>query len=176
VLHYRARLQLAPTLREAPPAPRAPSSFEHQIPIIYDGKTLFHGPSFRTIISVRGVAADAAEASLRDRRALGWQDLELAADPVVIDGALQLAVLWSRYVMSADTLPLHVAAFRRYRAQPPRGDTRAVLRRVDVQSSHTCCDVAFLSSTGELIAELVGIHCYVRGDRAASTQRQAHAV
>jgi hypothetical protein len=135
VVHYRAVVDLA----ETRPTPGAfPGSnglsagtYSHPIAEAYD-KFLFHGPSFRGIDEIVGISEEGIVGWVRSGGpgALGldggWQ-----TDPIAIDSALQLVLLWVRDKVGAAALPNIVREYRQYRAFPDRVAVHIQLARIN---------------------------------------------
>ncbi|MDW7772813.1 MAG: SDR family NAD(P)-dependent oxidoreductase [Desulfobulbaceae bacterium] len=81
----------------------------------YD-RWLFHGPLFRCIRKIEGISDDAMEALLTPSSPLhnlaGRPESHWIADPVVLDGGLQMALLWARSRFDITVLPSGFKAVR----------------------------------------------------------------
>jgi hypothetical protein len=123
--YYRASILLGDRLPEAPAA--VPEFPEPLRPYPVDAETayrkwLFHGPVFQCIERIEGfseaaiaVAARASSpaACLPTARAASWP-----VDPVLLDGGLQLALLWVRAVHDLTGLPSRIEEMRIYAFDP----------------------------------------------------------
>jgi acyl transferase domain-containing protein/NAD(P)H-dependent flavin oxidoreductase YrpB (nitropropane dioxygenase family)/NADP-dependent 3-hydroxy acid dehydrogenase YdfG len=103
--HYRARLRPAgPSL--PPPAPlRGSEPFPLELAEAQD-RWLFHGPALRGIASIEAFGADGIDATLTasNPAALGVTG-DWTLDPVVVDSAFQLVILWARARLDRTPLP-----------------------------------------------------------------------
>jgi hypothetical protein len=133
---------------------------------VYDGRVLFHGPSFQAIRGLDGVSGEGMTGTLAGSRDLGWKDDHWSTDPAALDGALQLAVLWSRHVLGGGTLPMAIETCRSYAKGLSDGPLRAVVRRRAVHDRRAVCDVALARADGHVVAELVGVETVLRPDLA----------
>lgn len=124
---------------------------------LYDGESLFHGPRFHSVRSLRGVSEHGAEAIVAGVRALEWSGEHWPLDPAAIDGALQLALVWAQEVLGAATLPMAVAECRVYRSGPVDDTVRCVLRGRKVHSTGARCDAALIDADGAVRLELLGV-------------------
>src|SRR5262249_28612244 len=80
------------------------------------------------------------------------------ADPLVLDGAFQLLILWSQEHRGVANLPCLLARYRQYRPFPPGGARAlALVRRVTEASART--DIDLTDEEGALIARLEGYEC-----------------
>ena len=128
---------------------------------------LFHGRSFAAIEGLDVLGSAGCTARLRGRRELGWPDDAWAIDPVIVDGGLQLAILWA----SAQGLPLVLPQrIGRMVLHRPFGDggLHCRLAAHPVSDKRVDYDIAFETADGTLIAELAGVEFYVAGSGADS--------
>lgn len=128
---------------------------------------LFHGRSFAAIEALDVLGTAGCTARLRGLRELGWPDDAWAIDPAIVDGGLQLAILWA----SANGLPL-VLPQRIGRVvlhRPFGGDAlHCRLAAHPVSDKRVDYDIAFETADGTLVAELAGVEFYVAGSGADS--------
>jgi hypothetical protein len=93
-----------------------------------------------------------------------------------LDGALQLALLWSAHVHGLASLPTRIESLRWFE----RGGTetgispsslRAILTRRESSGNRTLSDVLLVDELGDSIAELCGVetHALPRRSKAASS-------
>ncbi|MBX7165577.1 MAG: SDR family NAD(P)-dependent oxidoreductase [Pirellulales bacterium] len=106
-----------PEVPEAPNLPRIESAFPLPVPEAYE-RWLFHGPILQAIIELRGLDPSGVDAvfapgnvehCLGGARPAGW-----LIDPVILDAAPQLGMLWSRAVHDTSPLPNRVAVYHRF--------------------------------------------------------------
>ena len=128
---------------------------------------LFHGRSFAAIEALDLLGSAGCTARLRGLRELGWPDDAWAIDPVIVDGGLQLAILWA----NANGLPLVLPQrIGRVVLHRPFGDDvlRCRLAAHPVSDKRVDYDIAFETTDGTLVAELSGVEFYVAGSGADS--------
>ena len=128
---------------------------------------LFHGRSFAAIEGLDVLGSAGCTARLRGLRELGWPDEAWAIDPVIVDGGLQLAILWA----SAQGLPLVLPQrIGRMVLHRPFGDggLHCRLAAHPVSDKRVDYDIAFETADGTLVAELAGVEFYVAGSGADS--------
>ncbi|HWC27024.1 MAG TPA: SDR family NAD(P)-dependent oxidoreductase, partial [Solirubrobacteraceae bacterium] len=172
--HYRAAVDARPrgAAPVAPPAARAPDALDDLSPFAMDvaeayERYLFHGPLFQGIVAIEGMDVRGARALLRpslpsacvrDASAEAW-----LLDPVLVDCALQIQVIWARIHWDVTPLPTQIASLRRLRPLPaasPHPDSGANLVRVELRirpdSSSPLCraDHLFSDTRGRPIATL----------------------
>jgi hypothetical protein len=165
-LHYSATADL---LEVAPTAPRARST--PKLPafdgVIYDGHTLFHGPAFQVVDSVDGASDEAFTAIFSGVSAKGWPG-SFRTDPAVVDGALQLALLWTERALGGASLPMGCASVQIWRPGPVSGPVRAILHGRKAGADKGVCDIALLDESGLAIVDLRGVETVRRpGEPAA---------
>jgi hypothetical protein len=173
-LHYAATVTMSPEPPVAPAAAEAPK-VERFGSIVYDGHVLFHGPKFQVIRQVDGVSRDGAVGALAGGRAAGWPGEPWRTDPALLDGGLQLAVLWARQVLGGASLPMAVGEYRTYAGGLAEGPIRCVVHGKQVHDARAVCDVAFIGADGALVAEMLGVETVLRPGETKSTAAPAQA-
>lgn len=126
------------------------------------GVLLFHGPHFHAIESVRSCTRGGAVATVRTAPPPSeWMTdaprTEWLADPLAIDAALQLGIVWSRTQTGAPCLPALCGEYRQFRSAFPRGELTAVLSISQAVRNKLVADVAFLTTDESVVAELTGV-------------------
>ena len=86
----------------------------------------------------------------------GWQ-----TDPALLDGGLQLALLWTEKALGGHSLPTGVESLTIHSRGLPHGATKVMLQAREANGDKGVCDVTFTSDDGELIAELRGVTTHV---------------
>jgi hypothetical protein len=125
------------------------------------GHLLFHGPDFRVIRSLEGVAPEGSSALLCGTRDVGWTGGPWQTDPAALDGGLQLAILWGVRALGKPTLPTRVGAFVRHRESTLEGPIRCSLQSRALSTYRTVCDIFFSGADGSLLAELREVEMHV---------------
>jgi hypothetical protein len=132
---------------------------------IYTGRTLFHGPAFHVIDDIT-VSEHGLDAVLRGVRSVEWPNEPWASDPALMDGALQLALLWTERQLGGPSLP---TAIGRVHILESPGEGRHTARLVGRRTTSNLveCDVSIRSSNGSIVARIEGIetHRFVRRRR-----------
>ncbi|MEM7201409.1 MAG: SDR family NAD(P)-dependent oxidoreductase, partial [Planctomycetota bacterium] len=168
---YEATVELAAT-RPAPPAPsvlppprqgRALSAAD-----CYD-RYLFHGPAFQVIHGIRSLDEGGIDASLDpsgEAAAAGW-----LVDPMVLDAAPQLAIVWAREQFSTTPLPNRVATYRCF-DDLSKGPIEALFRpTAESDQSNVKADVWFVRG-GVVVGHMQGLE----GAASAELNRLARSV
>jgi hypothetical protein len=161
--HARARVVLAPELPE-PSGWQSPSSlreFAANPEQIY-AKMLFHGPHFHAIHHLSGISAEGLTASLvAAPKPAQWMTQpvrsEWLTDPLVLDGVLQLGILWTHEELGKPSLPSRFAAYRQFQPRFPKEGVQAELV---VRRSHDSlleADVRLVDDQGQPLALFEGL-------------------
>ena len=81
---------------------------------------LFHGPLFQCIVAIEGVSEKGMTATLTpshpENCILGHPGGHWVADPVILDGGLQMALLWARKYLDITVLPSRFKAIHIFRS------------------------------------------------------------
>ncbi|HJL16615.1 MAG TPA: SDR family oxidoreductase, partial [Sandaracinaceae bacterium LLY-WYZ-13_1] len=167
---YRAQIDLRPELPAGPAAPDAPAGLTERAGPLYGG-CLFHGERFRVIRALDGVGDAGAAGTLVGTAAVGWPGDGWVLDPALLDGGLQLAVLWTERRLDGHALPTGLGAVHVYRPGPVEGEVRAVVHGREAAAGRAICDVSFVGSDGRLVAALHGVETHVRPGTTAPDLR-----
>jgi NAD(P)-dependent dehydrogenase (short-subunit alcohol dehydrogenase family) len=166
--HFSAAVRMSADVATPGPGP-APLSALEPFPLpVEDAYTsyLFHGPLFQGITAIEGMDERGASALLRpsDPRACvrdiapdahtGW-----LLDPVLIDCALQLQVLWGRLRWEVTLLPAQIDHYARFGPVPKRVHVVGHEMRVRPGGRPPICiaDHWFIGPDGAPVATLTGV-------------------
>ncbi|RZO61715.1 MAG: SDR family NAD(P)-dependent oxidoreductase [Sandaracinaceae bacterium] len=159
-VHYRAQLDLVAELPMGSTPRPAPADMSARPGPLYGG-CLFHGARFQVIRALDGVGEGGAAGTLVGTPAVGWLERAWQVDPALLDGGLQLAVLWTERRLGGDALPTGLDALHVYRPGPIDGEVRALVHGHDAASGRARCDVTFVGEDGSPLAELRGVETHV---------------
>jgi len=163
-IHSSARAIL--TDREIPP-PRlngemdiAAKPYPRDLKEVYE-KILFHGDDLRGITRIAGFSEQGMIAEVATAPSpLKWITQPLRsrwiADPLVLDSAFQLAIIWCYETQGVVSLPSYAASYRQYRNRFPEGGIRAILKVHQVTPHKMTGDFTFIDQDDEIIAKLEG--------------------
>ncbi len=127
---------------------------------VYDG-ILFHGPQLhgiRRIISCssRGMVAHISTAPAPAQ----WMAAPLRnswiADPLVLDGAFQMATVWCFEEKGTVSLPSYVESYRQYCHKFPAEGVKVVLEVKEATNRKMRGDFTFLDSDDVIVASISG--------------------
>ncbi|MGZ4195319.1 MAG: SDR family NAD(P)-dependent oxidoreductase [Solirubrobacteraceae bacterium] len=164
-VHYRSlaemREQKEPYLRQRPVPLRDLASFPMTVEDAYR-ELLFHGPLFQGIAAVEGLDERGAVAQLRPSTpelcVAGAAGAAWMLDPVLLDSALQVQVVWARMQWGVTLLPAEIGSYDRVGDLRPDELVRHELR-IRPESAPPLCnaDHWFYGADGRLLATLGGV-------------------
>jgi hypothetical protein len=135
LVHARAEIILAAKLPSGQPTLVRPTltPLPFAAADIYNPERLFHGPAFQGISALAGAGPEGIVATLRPAPAPGqWITAPLRggwlADPLVLDGAFQMMILWSEQQRGAASLPCFAGRYRQFREAFSKGNVEVVVR------------------------------------------------
>jgi hypothetical protein len=153
---YRATALLAPEI----PAAEAPAPLDERtlgsFPLADDQlyrQWLFHGPRFQCIDRIDGFGPAGLIGRLRPStpaQALAGASGDWLLDPVLLDGGLQLALLWMRATHDVSALPAGFAAVRRWAPIGSEPITCHLKAHAGGTAHATRFDVRFIRADGRL--------------------------
>ena len=164
---YRATVMLRDGATRVPATPTPPPPLADcppfPMPLAEAYRTLlFHGPAFQSIDAIAGMDARGAGAQLRPsdpgEAIEGADGLAWLLDPILIDGALQIQVLWARLQWDVTLLPAEIAGYAHF-AVPQAGELVRHEMRVRPESSPPMChaDHWLIGADGRLLATLTNV-------------------
>ncbi|MCP4744630.1 MAG: SDR family NAD(P)-dependent oxidoreductase [Desulfobacteraceae bacterium] len=181
VVHSSARAILTDQL------PSAPAFIENghfknngSVPSIDDiyNRILFHGQALRGIkkiirLSKTGMTAQVSAAPGPDR----WMNDPLRsrwiADPLVLDCAFQMAIIWCHDNQGKVSLPSYAASYRQYRDRFPEQEVSAILEIVSVSGHKMVGDFSFLDEQKNVIARLEGYEAIMNENLEKAFENQS---
>jgi acyl transferase domain-containing protein/NAD(P)-dependent dehydrogenase (short-subunit alcohol dehydrogenase family) len=179
VLHARAEIVLANkhpegirSITEIPSTPYVPVNG-----LIYNNERLFHGPDLHGIEQVDGCSAKGIAATVKGAPAPAkWirQPLRSAwlTDPLVLDSAFQMMILWSFERFGAGSLPCFAGRYRQFQEVFPREGVQVVIRVTSENAHGASADIEFLDRhSGKLVARLEGYQCVIDPSLKQAFQR-----
>ena len=148
---------------------------------------LFHGPAMQGILHVEGVgertvAGHVAVAPVPSE----WLDQPIRntwlTEPLAIDSAFQLIVLWSRERLGANSLPTAIGRYRQFRRVFPADGVRVLAEIRQSSEARAVADIEFRDAQGQLVARLDSYECVIDASlnqafpaQSGGTQAHAHA-
>ena len=169
VIHSRARALLVDRLPE-PPAFKGNGAngnrpYPRQINDIYR-EILFHGDRLRAIKTIEGysdcgmsarlVAAPKPDTWMQDPIRESW-----TADPLVLDGAFQMAIVWCFEQTGNVCLPSYAKAYRQYRPTFPKEGAKSIMTVTGRTNRKMIADFTFLDESDHVVATLSGYEAII---------------
>ncbi len=156
-LHATAEVILADFLPAAPDVTPTVKRNGILSKSVYGDGRLFHGPDFHAIEALEVCNPGNAAALVRSSPApKTWITAPLRpawlADPLALDAAFQLMILWSTAQRSAPSLPCALRSFRQFAAFPKTGGSRVVARITSADTPVAVADLQFFDRDGGLVA------------------------
>lgn len=121
---------------------------------------LFHGPRFAAIAALEGVSDEGGVGLLHTAGELHWDMRNFACDPLLIDGGLQLCLLWASRKGRKLILPQSAAAFVLRGPFPATGPVRCAFRAMRKSDHEFAFDLLFARVDGTLLADMRGAMFY----------------
>jgi acyl transferase domain-containing protein/NAD(P)-dependent dehydrogenase (short-subunit alcohol dehydrogenase family) len=125
---------------------------------------LFHGEYFKSLTEINGWSnAGIIATSKASGESAAWlsnaPQPKLATDPIAIDAAYQLMILWTTKVCGAPSLPNYAASYRKY-VEQYTGSTLTISIKAQKKTTMTAiADIDFIGEKGELLASIEGYEC-----------------
>ena len=166
LVHARAEVVLAdrPPVPDRPPvntdgfpsSPLSPRSVYRDV--------LFHGPDLHGIEQFETFGPDGAVIVAKTSPGpAGWLDRPLRqtwlTDPLAIDCAFQLMVLWCFEQTGASSLPTSVGRYRQFRRSFPAHRVRIAARVFTPAEHRATAEIVFLDLDGQTVARIDGYEC-----------------
>ena len=160
ILHARATVLLADRRPETPALMAvnglAAGSYGHKPDSIYSN-LLFHGSDFHAVTEVKGISDGGLLATLKVApKPSSWEKNPLRSDwatePLVIDGVLQLGILWCWEKLGKPSLPNGFGSYRQFARKFPRKPVTAALRVVSHGDRSLVANCELSDESGQLIA------------------------
>jgi hypothetical protein len=162
--HYRATVALRAGTAAEPPAAPPPLTDLPPFPMSIDDAyrdLLFHGPLFQRIVAIEGIDGRGARALLRpstpgEAIAGAAEGTAWALDPILLDAALQVQVLWARLRWDVTLLPAEIGSHLRTGVPVPPGELVRLELRIRPESKAPLChaDHWFYGPDDRLLATL----------------------
>jgi len=179
ILHAKAEVVLATRLPEGIRAIKETPSTPYE-PLnggIYLSDRLFHGIDLQGIEKVKGCSAKGIAALVKSApKPSVWIKSPIRSnwltDPLVMDSAFQLMILWSFEHFGAGSLPCFAARYRQYQGNFPKEGAEVIIRIVSEHKHSATSDMEFIDrNSGKLIARLEGYECIIDPSLEGAFQR-----
>ena len=166
VLHAEAEVLLTTEKLPVAPAPALNNVSDGGFNDAYTRGVLFHGADLHGIQSVEGCTEQGVAATIRGAPSpRKWIRNPLRgtwiADPLALDSAFQMMILWSSAHRAAPSLPSALARYRQFVSAFPKGGCRVVIGVALGISAMAVATIEFLDNQGNLLAAAEGCECVV---------------
>jgi hypothetical protein len=182
VIHSRAEIVLAAALPKPPPADKPPAvaPVGYDVPRAYR-ELLFHGPDLQGIAELAGQSAKAFVGSAYPAPTPSeWFEFPLrsgwVADPLVLDAAFQMMILWTQGAHGSASLPSFVGRYRQFRKSFPADPITVVVRVTRDDAQFARADIDFLAPDGQVVAQVQDYECVMEPTLNASFRKNQLAV
>jgi NAD(P)-dependent dehydrogenase (short-subunit alcohol dehydrogenase family) len=177
LIYSRAEIVLAQALPKAPPADPHPAvaAVGYDVARAYR-EFLFHGRDLQGLAELVGRAPRAFVARAYPAPPpADWFEFPLRsawlADPLVLDAAFQVMILWTQAEHAAGSLPSFAGRYRQFRKTFPRDPTTVVARVTRDDARFARADFDFLAPDGQVVAQLQDYECVMDPGLNASFRR-----
>ncbi len=141
-------------------------------------KFLFHGKDLRGIQQIEGCSADGIAASVQAAPTpSAWMSHPLRqhwlTDPLMLDGAFQLLIVWSFVNDQCGSLPSTVGQYRQFVSKFPVDGGRIAAQIVRHERHRAVADIEFYDRNGGLLARIEGYECALDASLNAAFRRNA---
>jgi len=177
LIYSRAEIMLATTLPKPPQADPPPtvSPVGYDVPRAYS-EFLFHGPDLHGIAEIAGRAERAFIGSAYPAPPPAeWFEFPLrsgwVADPLVLDSAFQMMILWTQGEHGVGSLPSFIGRYRQFRKSFPADPITVVIRITRDDTKFARADIDFLAPDGQVIAQMQDYECVMEPSLNASFRK-----
>ena len=183
-LHARAKVVLNGELPSAPAvqdaAPLKTQAYPLSAADIYS-ELLFHGRHFQGIRLIQGWSQQGMVATVEVAPKVSeWVSkpvrTDWVADPMVIDVALQMGILWGIQALGKPSLPLRVGSYTQYQKRFPKSAMQANLHVTHSTPHKIVIDVELVDKDGRLVAALRGAEFTADAALARAFERESRSV
>ncbi len=164
VVHTRAKAILTDNFSQPPildiSASMGSKAYFRSMDEVYD-KILFHGVALRGIKEIISYSSKGMLARISSAPSpVKWMKEPLRSrwigDPLVLDSAFQMAIIWCFEEMGVVSLPTYCASYRQYRNKFPSDGVTALLEVKEVTKRKLKGNFTFLDKNNLVVAQLTG--------------------
>ena len=162
--HTRANVLLGDVLPQGAPADE-PAVGPYDV-AWYTPEMLFHGPHFHGITKIvgcgeAGIIAEYDAAPLPAKWIERPMRTSWITDPLALDCAFQMMIVWSRVQTGIASLPAAFASYRQFSRSFPKDGGRIVARVTGHTEHSATADLDFIDRDGRLVAQIKGYECVI---------------
>jgi NAD(P)-dependent dehydrogenase (short-subunit alcohol dehydrogenase family) len=166
-IHSRADILFAKEWPASPPPQEWPSTGPMTMkPHELYEQVLFHGPDLRAIERIDGVGETGIIGLVRNAPPPNrWMTQPLRptwfADPLALDAAFQMMIVWSYFRHQSGSLPTFIGQYRQYVPKFPSDYTQVVATVRKDTGKNARADIEFLDTDGLVIATIHDYECII---------------
>ncbi|GAK51693.1 erythronolide synthase [Candidatus Moduliflexus flocculans] len=139
---------------------------------------LFHGKDLQGIQQIEGCSEAGIAASVLAAPApSAWMSQPLRqrwlADPLMLDSAFQLLIVWSFMNEQNGSLPSAIGQYRQFVSKFPPDGGRIAAKIVNHEQHRAIADIEFYDRNGDLLANIEGYECTIDASLNAAFRRNA---
>lgn len=177
-IYYQATLELGK--RDKGPGPKLPVADLAMDAWNWDAGTvyhehLFHGPDFQVIRELQGISEAGCVGILQASASLPGPVKSLESDVAVLDGGLQLALLWERNRSGHASLPTGFESLSIFKTPPYAGPVKCLLQCRSATSLGVEWSLVFTDIAGDVIAEMERVSMHVLPDAPSEEKAEENA-
>ena len=137
---------------------------------------LFHGPGLQAIRQVDGcgdggIVAEVAAAPSPAQWLARPLRQQWLTDPLAIDAAFQLMILWSVERLGAGSLPTFVGQYRQFRRSFPKDGVRVEIRVAESSPHKARASMTFRDAAGVVVAQIDHYECVIDASLQSAFRR-----
>ena len=117
-------------------------------------KYLFHGEYLQVIKELLNVSANGASATLIGGKDLNWPYEYYLIDPALLDGGLQMQLLWGFLQSGKYSLPTYIKGITLHTTGLLKGPIHVELEKVSIDSLKAVSNIYFFDKAGQLQYEM----------------------
>ena len=133
---------------------------------LYSSGRLFHGKDLQGIEAITGYSDRGISARVRPApNPSAWMKQAIRtgwlADPLALDSAFQLMILWCFERTGYGSLPTRLGKYRQYQRQFPKDGTLINLLVGSMSKHEAKASIEFVDMKGKLVARIEGYECVI---------------
>ncbi len=165
-LHARAEIVLGVAYESSAPShiEKSTGGYPYQRREYYGNGQLFHGKDLQSVLVVDACSEEGIQGRAGSAPApVEWMSAPVRstwiADPLLLDSAFQMMILWSFQRLACGSLPVAIGSYRQFTERLPK-DGAQIRVRIKHQSAHSCLAcVQIFDRHDELVAVMNDYEC-----------------
>ena len=131
---------------------------------VYTSTRLFHGQQLQGIQTIAGYSESGISANVRPApHPSAWMKQPIRtgwlADPLALDSAFQLMILWCFEKTGTASLPTRIGQYRQFRRNFPKDGVQINLQVDSVSKHQARASIEFIDMKGKLVARIDDYEC-----------------